>query len=147
MSMKISTALAKAMLDTGSLKASLNGMKLKIYAGAEPASADSSIGAATLLCTVSDNGGAGALQFEANAIGNVIEKLASQVWRGTNVATGTASFCRLVLASDTGTASTSEIRIQGDVGLAGKFCNLTDTALASGAPQDVDYLSITFPLG
>ena len=145
MGMKISTGLAKAMLDTGSLKTNLTGMKLKIYAGTEPATADSSIGAATLLCTISDAGGAGALSFEASAVNNTIEKLASQVWSGTNVASGTATFCRLVLASDSGGASSSEIRVQGDVGVAGKFLNLSSVALTASAVQTVDYLSITMP--
>lgn len=145
MGMKISTGLAKAMLDTGSFKASLNGMKLKIYSGTEPASADASIGSAVLLCTISDAGGAGALSFEAAAVGNVLEKLSSQVWSGTNVASGTASFCRLELASDTGATSSSEVRVQGDVGVAGKFLNLSSTTLTAAAVQVVDYLSVTMP--
>lgn len=146
MAMKISTALAKAMLDTGSFKASLTGMKLKIYAGTEPATADAALGGATLLVTISDNGGAGALSFEASAVANTIQKLSSQVWSGTNSATGTATFCRLELASDTGTASTTEIRVQGDVGIAGKFCNLSSVALTSGATQTVNSMAITLPL-
>ena len=145
MGMKISTGLAKAMLDTGSFKASLNGMKLKIYSGTEPASADASIGSAVLLCTISDAGGAGALSFEAAAVGNVLEKLSSQTWSGTNAASGTASFCRLVLASDTGATSSSEVRVQGDVGVAGKFLNLSSTTLTAAAVQVVDYLSVTMP--
>lgn len=145
MGMKISTGLAKAMLDTGSLKANLTGMKLKIYSGTEPATADAALGAAVLLVTISDAGGAGALSFEAAAVGNVIEKLASQTWSGTCVASGTASFCRLELASDTGASSSSEIRVQGDVGVAGKFLNLSSTALTAAAVQTVDYLSITMP--
>lgn len=145
MGMKISTGLAKAMLDTGSLKTNLTGMKLKIYSGTEPATADASIGAAVLLVTISDAGGAGALSFEAAAVGNVIEKLSSQTWSGTNAASGTASFCRLELAADTGAASSTEIRVQGDVGIAGKFLNLSSVSLTAAAVQVVDYLSITMP--
>jgi hypothetical protein len=145
MTMKISTALAKAMLDTGSLRSNLSGMKLKIYAGVEPATADSALGSATLLCTISDAGGAGALQFAAAAVGNVLEKSSSQVWNGTNVASGTATFCRLELASDSGGSSSTEIRVQGSVGIAGRFLNLSSVNLTSGATQVVDYLSITMP--
>lgn len=145
MGMKISTGLAKAMLDTGSLKANLTGMKLKIYSGTEPASADAALGGAVLLCTISDAGGAGALSFETSAVGNTIEKLSSQTWSGTCAASGTASFCRLELASDTGASSSSEIRVQGDVGVAGKFLNLSSVALTASAVQTVDYLSITMP--
>lgn len=145
MGMKISTGLAKAMLDTGSLKTNLTGMKLKIYGGSEPATADASLGGATLLCTISDNSGAGALSFEANAVANTIQKLASQTWSGVNAASGTATFCRLELASDTGGSSTTEIRVQGDVGVAGKFLNLSSTALTAAATQTVDFLSISMP--
>lgn len=145
MGMKISTGLAKAMLDTGSFNSNLTGMKLKIYSGTEPATADASLGAAVLLVTISDAGGAGALSFNAAAVGNVIEKLSTQTWSGTNAASGTASFCRLVLASDTGASSSTEIRVQGDVGVAGKFLNLSSTALTAAAVQVVDYLSITMP--
>lgn len=145
MAMKISTGLAKAMLDTGSFKSNLTGMKLKIYSGTEPLTADASLGSAVLLVTISDNGGADPLEFEASAVGNVIEKSSSQVWSGTNVASGTASFCRLELASDTGGASSTEIRVQGDVGVAGRFLNLSSVALTDAAVQVVDYLSITMP--
>lgn len=145
MGMKISTGLAKAMLDTGSLATNLTGMKLKIYSGTEPTTADASLGAAVLLVTISDAGGAGALSFEAAAVANVIEKLSTQVWQGTNAATGTASFCRLELASDTGAASATEVRVQGDVGIAGKFLNLSSVSLTAAAVQVVDYLSITMP--
>lgn len=145
MGMKISTGLAKAMLDTGSFKSSLSGMKLKIYSGTEPATADAALGAAVLLCTVSDAGGAGALSFEAAAVGNVLSKLSSQTWSGTNVASGTASFCRLELASDTGASSSSEVRVQGDVGVAGKFLNLSSISLTAAAVQTVDSLSVTMP--
>src|SRR3990167_6223267 len=145
MGMKISTGLAKAMLDTGSFRTNLTGMKLKIYSGTEPATADASLGAAVLLVTISDAGGAGALTFEAAAVGNVIEKTAAQVWQGTNAASGTASFCRLELASDTGASSSTEVRVQGDVGVAGRFLNLSSVSLPAAAVQVVDFLSITMP--
>ena len=145
MGMKISTGLAKAMLDTGSFASNLSGMKLKIYSGTEPATADASLGAAVLLVTISDAGGAGALSFEAAAVANVLEKLSSQTWQGTNAASGTASFCRLELASDTGAASSTEVRVQGDVGVAGKFLNLSSVSLTAAAVQVVDFLSITMP--
>lgn len=146
MTMMLSTALAKAMLDTGSFKASLNGMKLKIYSGTMPATADAALGGATLLCTISDASGDGALSWEAAASGNTIQKLSSQVWSGVNAASGTAAFCRFELASDTGTASTTEVRVQGDVGLTGKFLNLSSTGLTSGATLTINSFAITLPL-
>jgi hypothetical protein len=146
MAMKISTALAKALLDTSSLKGALTGMRLKIYSGTEPATADAALGSAVLLCTVTVDGVGDPLTFNASAVANVIEKNASEVWRGTNVASGVASFCRLELSSDTGNSSTTEIRLQGDVGVAGKFLNLSSVALTASAVQSVDSLSIAMPL-
>lgn len=146
MTMSISTGLAKGMLDTGSFKSMLTGMKLKIYGGAVPADANASLASATLLCTVTVDGAGGALSFETNAVGNTLSKAASKTWQGTNAATGTATFCRLVLDSDTGAASSTEVRLQGDVGLAGRFLNLSSILLTSGAVQKVDSLSIAMPL-
>lgn len=146
MTMMISTALAKAMLDTGSLKTNLTGMKLKIYGGTVPTTADAALGAAALLSTITVNGAGTALTFNASAVSNVIEKNSSEVWQGTNAATGTATFCRLELGSDTGAATTTEVRVQGDVGVAGRFLNLSSVSLTSGAVQSVDSLSIAFPL-
>lgn len=146
MGMKISTGLAKGILDTGSFKSVLTGMLLKIYSGAEPATADAALGGAVLLCTITVDDAGGALSFEANAVQNVLEKNSSEVWRGTCVATGTASFCRLELSSDTGNSSSTEVRLQGDVGIAGRFLNISSTALSSGAPQVVESVAIALPL-
>lgn len=146
MTMMISTALAKGILDTGSFKSLLTGMKLKIYGGAVPTSADAALGAATLLCVISESGSGDPLTFNASAVSNVLEKNSSETWQGVNVASGTATFCRLELGSDTGASSTTEVRVQGDVGVAGRFLNLTSTALSSGATQTVDSMSIAMPL-
>lgn len=146
MAMMISTGTAKGLLDSGSLKALLAGMVLRIYGGTVPASANDSVGSATLLCVVTANGSGDPLSFEAAAVGNVIEKSSSETWEGENVATGVATFCRLELDSDDGTASSTAVRIQGDVGTAGRFLNLSSTSLTVGATQAVDSLAIAMPL-
>jgi hypothetical protein len=146
MGMKISTGLAKGLLDTGSLRDLLTGMTLKIYSGTEPTSADAPLGAATLLCEVSLDGLGDPISFEATAVGNVLQKNSSETWKGTVLATGVAAFCRLELASDTGNASSSEVRLQGDVGIAGKFLNLSSTSLTASAEQGIANLAIAMPL-
>ena len=85
------------------------------------------------------------LQFEAIAdiSAGIIEKLASQDWKGTNVASGAATHWRLVLDGDTGTLSTSEVRIQGQINTAG-----SDVNRPSGVQlveDDIEFFS-TFPL-
>lgn len=149
MTTSISTGLAKALLDTGSMRTNLTGIKLKIYAGTIPLSANAASGVgttSTLLCTISDASGAGALTFEAAAIDNVLEKTASQVWSGVNVATGVATFFRFEMTGDAGGASTTAVRIQGAIGTAGKELNLSSVSLTSGATQTIDYYAITQPV-
>lgn len=144
MSMKISTGLAKGLLDTGSLRDLLQGMVLRIYGGPIPSSADASLGAAVLLCEVTVGGTGDPLSFETEAVANVIEKSSAEDWQGEVLATGNATFCRLVLQSDDGSGSTTAVRIQGEVG-AGRFLYL-DGSLTAGAIQSVDSLVIAMPL-
>jgi hypothetical protein len=146
MSLKLSTGLANAMLSGSSFRAALDGMVMRIYSGTEPTAADSDIGAAELLVTITDGGGGGALEFEANAVSGVLSKSSSQAWQGTGVADGTATFCRLLLPADTDASSSVAVRLQGDAGLAGRFLNLTSTAISTGAIQRVGALSIAQPL-
>ena len=146
MSLKLSTGLANTMLAGSSFRDALNGMVMRVYGGDEPATADASIGSATLLVTITDGGLGGALEFEANAVSAVLSKSSSQAWQGTGVADGTATFCRLLLPADTDTSSSIVVRLQGDAGLAGRFLNLTSTAISTGAIQRVGALSIAQPL-
>ena len=146
MGMKISTGLANAMLSGSGLKTALTGMEMRIYAGTEPATANDAIGAATLLVTITEDGLGSPLAFEANAVDGVLEKSSAQVWEGTAVASGTATWCRLVLQADAGGSSTTAVRIQGDAGLAGRFLNLTSTSITNGAVQRIGSLAVAMPL-
>lgn len=142
---KFSTGLRNAMLATGSLKATLDGAKLKIYAGTLPATADESIGSATLLCTVSNDATATGLTFATSASAGVISKTVSEIWRGVNSASGTATFYRIETASDDGSLSTTFPRIQGDIAVAGASLNLSSTTLTSGASQTIDNYVVSLP--
>jgi hypothetical protein len=144
--MKISTGLANAMLAGGGLRAALTGMEMRIYAGTEPATANDSIGGATLLVTITEDGLGAPLEFETNAVNGALEKSSSQVWEGTAVDSGTATFCRLVLQADADGSSTTAARIQGDAGLAGRFLNLTSTSITIGAVQRIGSLAVAMPL-
>ena len=147
MTLKTSTGLRNKMLDTGSLRASLGAGFIHIYAGAEPATADDAIGAATLLTTISNASTATGITFEAAASAGVLPKLASEIWSGLNVAGGVASFYRHVAAGDTGALSTTQARIQGTCGLAGADMNLSNTTLANGATHTVDFYQVNLPAG
>lgn len=144
MTLKLSTGLANALLTTGGIKEALTGAHLYIYSGTEPATADASLGSAVLLCDVSGPAGV-ALLWAASAVDGTLEKDAAQVWQGTNAATGTATFCRFAMPADTGALSTTDVRLQGDVGLAGKFLNLSSVSLTAAAVQTVEYCALTQP--
>ena len=147
MAIKISTGLANARMTAGSITNLLNGGFLKIYGGTVPASADNALGGATELCVISDGGGLGGLEFDSVAIGGVLSKNPSQVWMGTNSATGVATFFRFVSPTDTGAYSQEEYRIQGTVGVLGADMNLSNTSLVMGAPQAIQFAYLAQPLG
>lgn len=146
MSLKISTGLANALVATAGLAAALAGAHLYIYAGTEPANADASLpGDAVLLCDVSGPSAA-ALAWGATPVDGVLSKDAAQAWSGVNAATGTATFFRIALPADTGTSSSTAVRIQGRVAPAGAELNLSSVSLVSGATQTVEFASLAQPL-
>lgn len=143
--MKVSTGLRNAMLASSSIKAALDGGEIRIYGGPVPADADAAIGAATLLVTIK-NAGAG-INFDSAAALGVLAKDPAETWSGVNVATDAATFYRHVLSADTGALSTSALRLQGTVAVAGADLNLTSVALTSGATQTIDFYSVAMPAG
>lgn len=145
MAVKQSTGSRNQMLDTAPFRTIYNLGFVKLYAGTPPASADDALGGATLLCTLSNNSTGTGLTFEANAVNGVIAKTATETWSGVNAATGTASFYRLVTPADTGGASTTEPRVQGNIGTAGSDMNLTSTSLTSGATQTLPTFNVSLP--
>lgn len=146
--MKVSTGLRNKMLDTGSMKSLLDDGELKIYSGTPPTTADAAIGSAgsnTLLCTVTDNGTLDGLDFDTNAASGQLAKAPAQTWRGTNVASGTASFFRFVADDDDGLSSTTAVRIQGTIASFGADLNLSSVTLNNGATQDIDNFIVALP--
>lgn len=127
--MKLSTGLVNAIMATGSFRSTLNGFELRVYSGAEPATADNAIGGAVLIGKY-DNGGSPAT-FSATADDGVLSKNSGETLSGTSVAAGTMAFFRLVLAADDGSASTSAPRVQGQVGLVGMPVVVPNTVVSA----------------
>ena len=142
---KASTGLRNKLLDTNPLKTLFNLGFIKIYSGTVPATADDSIGAATLLVTISNNATGTGLTFASAAASGVLGKNGSEVWKGTCGASGTASFYRLVAAGDTAGSSTTEARLQGVVGTGDADLNLSSVSLTNGATQTIDVYTVTLP--
>jgi hypothetical protein len=147
MSIKLSTGLRKAMMDTGSFKATMDGGFIKIYKGDVPANADAALGSAVLLCTITkDNDGTTGLTFATTATAGSLTKNAD-VWKGTNVDGGTASFYRFVKTGDSGASSTTDIRIQGLASTSGSDLVMSTTTFVFGADETINFCTYTLPGG
>ena len=143
---KASTGLRNHLLATGSLRSALNGGHIRIYGGTIPATADDSIGAATLLCTVTVASGATGLSFGETPDEGSLNKNAD-TWSGLVSASGDATFYRHVLTADDGSSSTVALRIQGECGTMtqGKDMLMSSVTLTSGATQTLDFYRISLP--
>lgn len=143
MTLKISTGTLLSMTTGGnSLQETFDGCEFRIYSGTEPAAANDSKGAATLLCTI-DNGGTPVTWDEL--VPGTLHKAAGETWQGTNAASGTAIWFRIVKPADADDASTSAVRLQGSVGVLNADLNLLSTSLVSSVVQMITdyYLSLT----
>ena len=119
MSQKMSTGLCNALLDGQALHDIFNLGFIRIFEGVAPTHADDAE-AGTPICVLTNNDdGVTGLTFEATAVGGVLSKTASEVWSGTNAASGTVTHWRLVAPADDGTSSTSQPRVQGTIGVGG----------------------------
>jgi hypothetical protein len=147
MAFKISTALRNHMLATGSVKAGMDGGVIKIYAGTEPVDADAALGAATLLVTISNNDAGTGINFDATPTSGVLVKAPAEVWSGTCVASGTASFYRFVPLADDGTSSTTFKRMQGTVGVVGADLLVSSTTFVSGNLRQINSFAAGMPAG
>lgn len=145
MTLKASTGLRNALLDSSDLKTQLDGGLIKVYDGAIPATADDSIGSSTLLLVYSLNSTGSGISFDTAASSGALSKAPGEVWAGNGVATGTATYYRHVAVGDTGGASTTEPRLQGGVGVAGAELNLVSTSIVSAVNRVLDYYSVSAP--
>lgn len=139
----LSTGLRDYLAVEGSLRDVLTGCSIMIYTGAVPPNADAAIGAATLLCTIS--GTPNGIEFEASSSAGVLLKSAGQAWEGTNSASGNATFFRIVEDTDTGVSSTTEVRLQGTVGILAADLELSNVNLVNGEPLVINSAAFTIP--
>jgi hypothetical protein len=140
MTIKISTGLREHLAVTGSIKSALDLGFIKFYNGTAPAEADDAV-AGSLLWTVSVDGGATGLSFDAAAVDAAAVKPDAVTWCGATVA-GTPTYWRFVTAADTGVLSTTQKRIQGSCGnTAGVDIFLTNPILTTDTDLDAKELN------
>ena len=119
--MALNTQLSDASVNAAvnALLARASGGTLKIYQGAQPANANTAIGAQTLLATIAlgnpafGNAAGGAANLNATAA-------------ATAVTTGTAQFFRIF-------ASDSSVVLDGSIGTAGCNINMGSVNIQAGA--------------
>lgn len=145
----LSSQIANALLATGSLKSLLDGGKIYIYSGPVPASADAAIDVSSvLLDTITAAAGAG-VTFDGAPANGVLKKTAAEVWSGTAAAAGTASFYRLCVGTDTGSAASGagNYRVQGSIGTDASFDMVfSSAAIASGDVKTLNTFQLQLPL-
>lgn len=147
MAFKYSTGFKNAVCDTGSVKDTFDGGFIKVYSAptAIPATADAALPSdSVLLCTFSDASGAEGLYLAAASVAGTISKLSTQVWSGEAAATGTPAFFRYEQTGDSGALSTTEKRIQGNIGVTGADMNLASLTMTDGVTYTLDFFSLTF---
>ena len=144
MALRLSTGLRQALLGTADFQAEFNLSRIYIYTGSQPSSAnDAATG--TLLATITVNGGATGLTFDAPVDGT-ISKAAAETWSGTAGAEGTAGWFRLSEAGDDpATLSTTISRVDGNIATSGANLNMSNTFVANGAVQTISSFAITLP--
>lgn len=136
-----STVLSNALLATGSLKSLIDGGKIYVYSGPVPATADAAVDVSSvLLATITAAAGAG-VTFNGAPANGVLQKTAAETWSGNVATTGTASFYRLCVGADTGSAAAAagNYRVQGSIGTDASFdLQVTSTALTAGNAQPIN---------
>lgn len=130
---KLSNAGANTKVDA--ITAQLNNGFLRIYDGTQPASADTAVGAQTLLAE---------LRFNATAFAAAVAGVAAaNAFTGdlSANATGTASWCRALKSDGT------TVIFDGAVGVSGSDLNLNTVSVVLGATVDVTAFQYTQPKG
>jgi hypothetical protein len=152
--MKVSTGLRNHLLTGGDLEAGINGGVIRMYGstvsqaaadGLVPATADAAIGSATLLVTISNNGGGTGINMDTSPSGGVLSKASAEVWKGEMVASGYFSFCRFSALGDAGAESAVEKRLQLTVGVLGKEVTVSSAYKPTGEDQRLDQFYLGIP--
>ena len=151
MTVRLSTGLRNAMVGLTGFGTTFSQGVINIYSGPQPLSADNAV-TGTLLCTVTKDGAAFAFGAPTNGlafdppVAGVVSKAAADTWKAVGLAAGTAGWFRLMgNAADSLGASTTLPRLDGSIGTSGADLNLSNIAIAVGAPNTVDVFSFTLP--
>ena len=156
--MLVSTGMRDHKNITGSVKAAVDGMIIKIYGAVAsesaaiatiPASADAAFdtNSAVLLCTISEDGLGTGLSMHTVSTNGVLPKDTTEVWEGDYVLTGYPAFARMQSIADAGALSTTEKRLQLTVGTLNKEITISTAQKTLGDTQRLDSFFLGEPEG
>jgi hypothetical protein len=145
MALRLSTGARTGLAGTLGLKEIFDGGYIDIYTGGQPAGADYAETGVKLVRITLASGGltTSGLTFGTAASG-VLPKSAS-VWSGVCDVAGVAAYFRLYGTAGTSGSSTTEKRIDGNVGISGSDMVLANTSLVVGATLTIDTFSLEVP--
>lgn len=151
MTIKLSTGLRTALAGTTGFGATFDKGVIHIYSGPQPSSADAPV-SGTLLGIVTSSAApftfgdpANGLEFDP-AVAGTVSKSSTQEWKFKGIANGTAGWFRLMgNALDSLGSSTVLPRLDGSIGTSGADLNLSNIAVAIGAPATIDIFNFTIP--
>lgn len=150
MTVRLSTGLRNLLAGSTGFGAAFNDGVIYVYSGPQPLSADNAV-SGTLLGIVTKNAAAFAfgsptngLEFAAPVAGVVAKT--TDAWQFAGLAAGTAGWFRLMgNANDALGSSTTSPRMDGSIGVSGADLNLSNIAIAIGAPNTIDVFQFTIP--
>jgi len=147
---KLSTGAFESMLSTASFADSFANGVLCIYSGTQPSSADG-VETGTLLAEVNVDaadftpGGGVGINF-AEAVGRVIEKSSTEVWRGVFVEDGTMGWFRLYDNNKVTGESSSAVRMDGSIGTSRTDIILKSTQATQNGSITFDEFKLDFSI-
>lgn len=146
--MAITLSSGMSLAVTTPIIAALNGGFMRIFSGTRPATSDLAE-TGTLLGIVYTSGVSGAgLHYSAS--GPTIFNKTGDRWVFTAVASGTATWFRLVTPSDTGATSTTQVRLDGSIGSSVAPADMVwvSPVVTSGAVYTIDsFIYLLQPVG
>lgn len=153
MTIRLSTGAVNGVMRTSPLDTLLSGGFLFLFSGTQPSSADLAASGTLLAAISSAGGGVTGLTFTDGDNAGEIKKTVAEAWQGTGLAANTGRWFRYeALDTDYATtaanallASSTQVRVDGSIGVSGSDLVAASVAVAVGAPITIDTFVLRLP--
>ena len=146
--------ITKKLFSIGCVADALADGVIDIYSGVQPATADAvETAGAVLLARVTLASGAFTPGVSTNGINldvaaaGAVSKAVAEVWSGVGLADGTAGWFRFYDNAVTTGASTTAIRMDGQIATSGGEINMSNTNIVTLGTTTIDGFVVTLPAG